>query len=103
MALATRSLDSGPAAVAVVCDGVSSTGYLMRRRLAAAQTAVKVLLARVRTGEDLIEASGTRSPPAGGRGRAGRAAGKQSVEGSAVCHVRVRGDDQRRPRPVLAG
>ncbi len=57
MALATAELDSGPAAVAVVCDGVSSTRLPDEASLAAAQTAVKVLLARVRTGEDLIEAS----------------------------------------------
>ncbi|HEX4657684.1 MAG TPA: protein phosphatase 2C domain-containing protein [Streptosporangiaceae bacterium] len=57
MALATAEVDSGPAAVAVVCDGVSSTRLPDAASLAAAQTAVKVLLARVRTGEDLIEAS----------------------------------------------
>jgi serine/threonine protein phosphatase PrpC len=57
MALATAELDTGPAAVAVVCDGVSSTRRPDEASLAAAQAAVRVLLARVRTGEDLIEAS----------------------------------------------
>jgi serine/threonine protein phosphatase PrpC len=57
MALATAELASGPVAVAVVCDGVSSTRHPDEASLAAAQAAVRVLLAGVRTGEDLIEAS----------------------------------------------
>jgi serine/threonine protein phosphatase PrpC len=57
MALATAEPASGPAAVAVVCDGVSSTRRPDEASLAAAQAAVQVLLARVRTGDDLIEAS----------------------------------------------
>jgi serine/threonine protein phosphatase PrpC len=57
MALATAEPAGGPAAVAVVCDGVSSTRRPDEASLAAAQAAVQVLLARVRTGEDLIEAS----------------------------------------------
>jgi serine/threonine protein phosphatase PrpC len=57
MALATAELPGGPAAVAVVCDGVSSTRRPDEASLAAAQTAVRVLLTRVRNGEDMIEAS----------------------------------------------
>jgi serine/threonine protein phosphatase PrpC len=57
MALATAEPAGGPAVVAVVCDGVSSTRRPDEASLAAAQAAVQVLLARVRTGEDLIEAS----------------------------------------------
>jgi serine/threonine protein phosphatase PrpC len=57
MALATTELVSGPAAVAVVCDGVSSTRRPDEASLAAAQAAVQVLLAGARTGEDLIETS----------------------------------------------
>jgi serine/threonine protein phosphatase PrpC len=57
MALATAEVAGGPAVVAVVCDGVSSTRLPDEASLAAAQAAVRVLLARVRTGEDLIEAS----------------------------------------------
>jgi serine/threonine protein phosphatase PrpC len=57
MALATAELDSGSAVVAVVCDGVSSTRLPDEASLAAAQAAVQVLLTRVRTGDDLIEAS----------------------------------------------
>jgi serine/threonine protein phosphatase PrpC len=57
MALATAEVASGPAVVAVVCDGVSSTRLPDEASLAAAQAAVRVLLAGVRTGEDLIEAS----------------------------------------------
>jgi serine/threonine protein phosphatase PrpC len=57
MALATAQLASGLAAVAVVCDGVSSTRLPDEASLTAAQAAVKVLLAGVRSGDDLIEAS----------------------------------------------
>jgi serine/threonine protein phosphatase PrpC len=52
MALATAELDSGPAAVAVVCDGVSSSRRPDEASLAAAQAAVQVLLAGLRTGEE---------------------------------------------------
>ncbi len=48
MALATAELASGPAAVAVVCDGVSSTRRPDEASLAAAQAAVQVLLTGVR-------------------------------------------------------
>jgi len=57
MALATTELASGPAAVAVVCDGVSSTRRPDEASLAASQAAVQVLLTAARTGHDLIEAS----------------------------------------------
>ncbi len=57
MALATAELPDGPAAVAVVCDGVSSTRRPDEASLAASQAAVQVLLAAVRTGHDLVEAS----------------------------------------------
>jgi serine/threonine protein phosphatase PrpC len=57
MALATADLASGRAAVAVVCDGVSSSQRPDEASLAAAQAAVQVLLAGVRTGGDLTEAS----------------------------------------------
>ena len=57
MALATAEPASGPAAVAVVCDGVSSSQRPDEASLAAAQAAVQVLLAGTRTGADLMEAS----------------------------------------------
>jgi serine/threonine protein phosphatase PrpC len=57
MALAVAELAGGPAAVAVVCDGVSSSRRPDEASLAAAQAAVRVLLAGVRTGGDLAEAS----------------------------------------------
>jgi serine/threonine protein phosphatase PrpC len=57
MALATADLATGRAAVAVVCDGVSSSQRPDEASLAAAQAAVRVLLAGVRTGGDLAEAS----------------------------------------------
>ncbi len=57
MALATADLPRGPGAVAVVCDGVSSSQRPDEASLAAAKAAVRVLLAGVRTGEDLMAAS----------------------------------------------
>ncbi|MEP7022983.1 MAG: PP2C family serine/threonine-protein phosphatase [Actinomycetota bacterium] len=57
MALAIAELDGGPAAVAVVCDGISSSARPDEASLAAAQAAADVLLAAVRTGADLAGAS----------------------------------------------
>jgi serine/threonine protein phosphatase PrpC len=57
MALATAESASGPAVLAVVCDGVSSSRRPDEASLAAAQAAVRVLLAGVRAGEDLTETS----------------------------------------------
>jgi serine/threonine protein phosphatase PrpC len=57
MALATADAEAGPVAVAVVCDGVSTSERPDEASLAAAQAAVRVLLTAVRTGEDLLEAS----------------------------------------------
>jgi serine/threonine protein phosphatase PrpC len=57
MALATAESASGPAVLAVVCDGVSSSRRPDEASLTAVQTAVRVLLAGVRAGEDLAETS----------------------------------------------
>jgi serine/threonine protein phosphatase PrpC len=57
MALATAESASGPAVVAVVCDGVSSSRRPDEASLIAVQTAVRVLLAGVRADEDLAETS----------------------------------------------
>jgi len=57
MALATAEVTAGPAAVAVVCDGVSSSPQPDDASLAAAQAAIRVLLDAVRMGDDLQEAS----------------------------------------------
>jgi serine/threonine protein phosphatase PrpC len=57
MALATAESASGPAVLAVVCDGVSSSPRPDEASLTAVQTAVRVLLAGVRAGEDLAETS----------------------------------------------
>jgi serine/threonine protein phosphatase PrpC len=57
MALATAELASGPAALAVVCDGVSSSRRPDEASLAAVQAAVRVLLAGARAGDDLAETS----------------------------------------------
>jgi serine/threonine protein phosphatase PrpC len=57
MALATADTAAGPAVVAVVCDGVSSSAHPDEASLAAARAAAGVLLAAVRTGRDLLEAA----------------------------------------------
>jgi len=57
MALATAESTGGPALLAVVCDGVSSSRRPDEASLAAVRAAVRVLLAGVRTGEDLTETS----------------------------------------------
>lgn len=57
MALGTAQLASGPAAVAVVCDGVSTSMRPDEASLAAAQAAVAVLLSGLRAGQDLAVVS----------------------------------------------
>src|SRR5450755_1224319 len=57
MALATAETPAGPAALAVVCDGVSTSDRPDEASLAAAQAAIRVLLSAARSGEDLAEAS----------------------------------------------
>jgi serine/threonine protein phosphatase PrpC len=57
MALATAESASGPAVLAVVCDGVSSSRRPDEASLAAVQAAMQVLLAGVRAGEDLTGTS----------------------------------------------
>jgi serine/threonine protein phosphatase PrpC len=57
MALATAQTERGPAALAVVCDGVSSSDRPDEASLAASEAAVSVLLSAVRADEDLLQAS----------------------------------------------
>ena len=57
MALATAQTATGPAAIAVVCDGVSTSQHPDEASRAAAQAAVQVLLSAVRGGEDVAEGS----------------------------------------------
>jgi serine/threonine protein phosphatase PrpC len=57
MALATAAAPGGQVAIAVVCDGVSSSPRPDEASLAAAQAAVRVLLTSTRRGEDPAEAS----------------------------------------------
>jgi serine/threonine protein phosphatase PrpC len=57
MALATAPTATGPAVVAVVCDGVSTSALPDEASLAAVQAGAGVLLAAVRTGADLLAAS----------------------------------------------
>jgi len=58
MALATADIAAGgPAVVAVVCDGVSTSSRPDEASLAAARAAARVLLAGVRTGTDPAETS----------------------------------------------
>jgi serine/threonine protein phosphatase PrpC len=59
MALATVQTATGPAVVAVVCDGVSTTARPDEASLAAVRAAARVLLTAVRTGADLSSASPT--------------------------------------------
>ena len=66
MALATAGTATGPAVLAVVCDGVSSSAHPDEASLAAARAAAGVLLTAVRTGEDLhrVPGGGPRRPEA---------------------------------------
>ncbi len=57
MALATAQAASGPVALAVVCDGVSTSSNPDEASQAASQAAVHVLLAAVRSEADLCDAS----------------------------------------------
>jgi len=57
MALATAQLESGPVALAVVCDGVSTSARPDQASVAAAKAAAEVLLAGVRGGQDPEAAS----------------------------------------------
>src|SRR5207253_631453 len=57
MALAAEQAPDGPAVLAVVCDGVSSSARPDEAAQAAAQAALPVLVAAVHAGEDLAAAS----------------------------------------------
>jgi serine/threonine protein phosphatase PrpC len=57
MALAAEQAPDGPAVVAVVCDGVSSSARPDQASLVAVEAALPVLVAAVRAGGDLGEAS----------------------------------------------
>ena len=57
MALATADGPRGPVAIAVVCDGVSTSPRPDDASLAAAQASVRTLLTSIRRGDDPAEAS----------------------------------------------
>ena len=57
MAMATSQTPDGPVAVAVVCDGVSSSPNPEDASLTGAQAAVRMLLSSIRRGDDPDEAS----------------------------------------------
>ena len=57
MALATADTATGPAVMAVVCDGVSTSARPDEASLAAVRAAARVLLTAVRTGADPLAAS----------------------------------------------
>jgi serine/threonine protein phosphatase PrpC len=57
MALATADAGNGPAVVAVVCDGVSTSAHPDQASLAAVRAGADVLLAAVRTGGNPLTAS----------------------------------------------
>lgn len=59
MALATADTPGGPVAIAVVCDGVSTSPRPDEASLTAAQTAVRALLTSARCGDDPVEAAFT--------------------------------------------
>src|SRR5258707_6663665 len=64
MALAAEQAPDGPAVVAVVCDGVSSSARPAEASYAAARAALPVLVAAVQTGGGLC--GGPRAPGAAG-------------------------------------
>ncbi len=78
MALAATATPDGPAAVAVVCDGVSTSARPDEASLVAVQAAARVLLAAVRTGEDPLTAA-----PAAARAAADAVAGLGGPPGDA--------------------
>ncbi|HVB44954.1 MAG TPA: protein phosphatase 2C domain-containing protein [Streptosporangiaceae bacterium] len=57
MALAVVSSESGSAAVAVVCDGVSTSARPDEASLVAVRSAARVLVTAIRTGEDPVTAA----------------------------------------------
>jgi PPM family protein phosphatase len=57
MAFATAQTQAGPVAVAVVCDGVSTSPRSDEASLAGTQAAVRMLLTSMRRGDDPTEAS----------------------------------------------
>ena len=57
MAFATAETAAGPVAVAVVCDGVSTSPRSDEASLAGTQAAVRMLLTSMRRGDDPAEAS----------------------------------------------
>jgi PPM family protein phosphatase len=57
MAFATAETEAGPVAVAVVCDGVSTSPRSDEASLAGTQAAVRMLLTSMRSGDDPAEAS----------------------------------------------
>jgi serine/threonine protein phosphatase PrpC len=59
MALATADTPGGPVAIAVVCDGVSTSPRADEASLVAAQAAIRVLLVSARRGDHPAEASST--------------------------------------------
>jgi serine/threonine protein phosphatase PrpC len=81
MALAVADLADGPAAVAVVSDGISTSDRPDEASLAAAQAVVEVLLSAVRTGQDLPVAcrAATRSAAAAVQALAGQSADQPSA------------------------
>lgn len=80
MALAASGTPDGQVAVAVVCDGVSTSPRPDEASLAAAQEAVRVLLAAARFGDDLAEAS-----VAAVRAAADKLVGVAGPDGAPAC------------------
>jgi serine/threonine protein phosphatase PrpC len=86
LALAVADTDAGPAVLAVVCDGVSSTACPDRAAQAAAQGAATVLLHAAGGGEDPAEAS-TAAVYAAQRGVAELAGGAELGDAPSATYV----------------
>jgi serine/threonine protein phosphatase PrpC len=100
MALAAGQTPAGPVAIAVVCDGVSSSPLPDEASLAAAQAAVRTLLASARRGDDPAEASAAavrsahRALPGGSAGQAPSATYVSAVVGADAVTLCWLGDSR---------
>ena len=99
MALATAETPGGPAALAVVCDGISTSDRPDEASLAAAQAAIRVLLSAARSDEDLAEASSKAVNP---RREAVASLAGSSEGWASAATIRLRGDDEQSGHGVLA-
>ncbi|HEY1623360.1 MAG TPA: PP2C family serine/threonine-protein phosphatase [Streptosporangiaceae bacterium] len=102
MALATADTQGGPVAVAVVCDGVSSSPRPDEASLTAAQAAIRVLLDGVRMGDDIAEASrdAVQEAATALNALSGRAGAPSTTFVSAVVESRAAGPAETAPMTI---